>query len=219
MPDDVTAAGAGDGDGDGEVTAAPTGSNPDTPPVAVPGPPAPSRRRGVRSVLAKLEWVLLIGGALVIALLIKTFLFQAFYIPSGSMLPTLEENDRVLVNKLSYRLHDVGRADIVVFDAPADQQADVDHLVKRVIGLPGETIEGREGKILIDGEVLTEDYLPDGTESKTFGPYTVPAGAYFVLGDNRQASQDSTVFGPIPEDAIVGRVFVRIWPLDRIGFL
>jgi signal peptidase I len=175
------------------------------------------RRRRTRHVV---EWVLLVGGALVIALLIKTFLFQAFYIPSESMVPTLEENDRVLVNKLSYRLHDVHRGDIVVFEAPEGQAQDgVNDLVKRVVGLPGDTVEGRDGRVFVNGEPLEEDYLPDGTETSTFGPQEVPAGSYFVMGDNRQASRDSRFFGAIPEDDIVGRVFVRIWPPTRIGFM
>lgn len=166
------------------------------------------------------EWAMLLGGALVIALLIKAFLFQAFYIPSPSMYPTLKEDDRVLVNKLSYRLHDVHRGDIVVFAAPEGEETrGVKEFVKRVVGLPGDTIEGRDGRIYIDGRRLEEPYLPQGTRSQVFGPEKVPPESYFVLGDNRQASHDSTAFGAIPEHDIVGRVFVRIWPVSRLGFL
>lgn len=185
-------------------------------------PSAATRRRNQRNSTARhaLEWVLLLGGALLIALVIKAFLFQAFYIPSESMLPTLQRDDRVFVNKLSYRLHDVHRGDIVVFDAPEGHETDgIEDFVKRVIGLPGETIEGRDGRIYIDGRRLEEPYLPEGTRSQVFGPEKVPPDSFFVLGDNRPASSDSTVFGPIPGDSIVGRVFVRIWPLSRLGFL
>ncbi len=179
------------------------------------------RRSATRSAV---EWVVLVTAALLIALLIKTFLFQAFWIPSDSMVPTLEKGDRVLVNKLSYRLHDLNRGDIVVFKAPDAAQSGIADLVKRVVGLPGEEIEGRDGSIFVtDGvtgetSLLEEPYLPEGTVSKEFDPVGVPAGAMFVLGDNRLLSKDSTVFGPVTQDDIVGRVFVRIWPPSRLGF-
>ena len=174
----------------------------------------PKSTSGTRHLI---EWILLVGAALVIALVIKTFLFQAFWIPSESMVPTLEKDDRVLVNKLSYKLHDVHRGDIVVFEAPESESA-IKDLVKRVVGLPGDTIEGKGGHIYINGSALEEPYLPDGTVSKVFGPQKVPPGYYFMLGDNRQNSNDSTVFGPIPKSDFVGRAFVRFWPLNRFGF-
>jgi signal peptidase I len=187
---------------------------------------APARRGVQRQQRTKrrqrqiIEWVVLIACALGIALVIKTFLFQAFYIPSTSMTPTLEVGDRVLVNKLSYHLHDVHRGDIVVFTAPpGTETAQIKDLVKRVVGLPGETIEGRaDGHVYIDGRLLNEPYL-HGVASKTFPAERVPALSYFVLGDNRPSSKDSTVFHAISRSKIVGRVFVRIWPLGRLGFL
>jgi signal peptidase I len=172
--------------------------------------------------------VVLIAIALAIAFLIKTFLFQAFYIPSPSMEPTLNVGDRVLVNKLSYDLHDVNRGDIVVFEAPeAEAEDGMRDLVKRVVGLPGEEVEYRNGLVYVDGEPLEEEYLPDGTTTAppaqacprdTGASITVPAESYVVLGDNRGASRDSRCFGPIPEDDIVGRVWLRFWPPTRIGF-
>jgi signal peptidase I len=187
-------------------------------------PPIPRgaqrRQRTKRRQRQIIEWVVLIAAALGIALVIKTFLFQAFYIPSPSMVPTLKVGDRVLVNKLSYHLHDVHRGDIVVFTAPpGTETAQIKDLVKRVVGLPGEAIEGRsDGHIYIDGRQLNEPYL-HGIPSKTFTAVRVPAHSYFVLGDNRQSSKDSTVFGPISRPTIVGRVFVRIWPVTHLGFL
>jgi signal peptidase I len=163
--------------------------------------------------------VLLIGGALAIALLVKTFLFQAFYIPSPSMVPTLQENDRVLVNKLSYKLHDVHRGDIVVFTKPPDLDSDIHDLVKRVIALPGETVEAHDDHVYVDGKRIDEPYLGEGITTGTFPPHRVPANAVWVMGDNRNASKDSREFGAIRESSIVGRVFVRMWPLSRIGFL
>ena len=202
--------------------------------------PSPKERKKRRTItifkwavpLALVEWVVLIGSALVIALLIKTFLFQAFYIPSESMRPTLNVGDRVLVNKMSYRLHDVNRGDIVVFETPPnadDANGTIKDLVKRVIGLPGETIETREGVVYINGQQLEEPYLTNGVKTcapnsspgtcADFGPEVIGADHVFVMGDNRAASKDSRVFKGIEESSIVGRVFVRIWPLNDLGFL
>jgi signal peptidase I len=170
-----------------------------------------------------LEWALLIISALVIALLIKTFLFQAFYIPSDSMLPTLKTDDRVIVNKLSYSLHPVHRGDIVVFKSPPEVDPSVDDLVKRVIALPGETVEGRnDGHIYINGKVLKEPYLPKGeSPGPGFAAIKVPPDSYWVMGDNRSNSRDSRFFPQhfIRKKDIVGRVFLRIWPLNRLAIL
>ena len=183
------------------------------------GPP-PRKRSGTRQIL---EWLILIAAALALALLIKAFLFQAFYIPSESMVPTLQKNDRVLVNKLSYKLHDVHRGDIVVFKAPPGQEDNIKDLVKRVIGLPGDTIEFRNGAVWVNGKQLDEGYLPDGTlTTQSCGvdaQVTVPAKHYWMMGDNRTASKDSRCFGAIPEGDIVGRVFFKMWPLNKIGFM
>lgn len=176
------------------------------------------KRSGRDSTRVAAEWIGLVVLALVIALLIKTFLFQAFYIPSESMVPTLQVHDRVLVNKLSYKLHPVHRDDIVVFKAPKNSDPGIDDLVKRVIGLPGETVSGRGGHVFIDGKQLKEPYLPD-TVTSDFSPVKIPDDHYWVMGDNRQNSRDSRVFGTIAKHEIVGRVFVRIWPLSRLTFM
>ncbi|MGH9000901.1 MAG: signal peptidase I [Acidimicrobiia bacterium] len=163
---------------------------------------------------------MLIVISLAVALVVRAFLIQAFYIPSGSMLPTLHRNDRILVNKLAYRLGDVDRGDVIVFHAPPGAATnDVKDLVKRVVGLPGETIEGRDGTIYINGRPLEEPYLASDVRSREFGPDTVPEDHYYVLGDNRQDSRDSTFFKAIDEGSIVGRAFVRIWPIDNLGLL
>jgi len=165
------------------------------------------------------EWVGLVVLALVIALLIKTFLFQAFYIPSESMVPTLKIHDRVLVNKLSYKLHPVHRGDIVVFKAPPHADPGIDDLVKRVVGLPGDVVSAHGGHVYIDGKRLPEKYLPDGVTTSTFEARRVPKDSYWVMGDNRGNSKDSRVFGFITKKQIVGRVFLRIWPLTRINIM
>jgi signal peptidase I len=187
------------------------------------------RRKTRRTII---EWAILLGSALIIALLIKTFLFQAFYIPSESMKPTLNVGDRVLVNKMSYRAHDVNRGDIVVFETPPrakDANGTIKDLVKRVVGLPGETVEAHGGVVFVNGRQLEEPYLRNGVKTCSLNSApgscidieatTVPSGDVFVMGDNRTASKDSRAFGAIKESSIVGRVFVRIWPVTDLGFL
>ncbi len=173
-------------------------------------------------VRAAVEWVLVILGAIGVALLLKIFLFQAFYIPSSSMEPTLQIDDRVLVNKLSYDAHDVNRGDLIVFRRPEEISGDTRDLIKRVIGLPGESVstDPDTGEVLIDGQPLIEPYLePSVRSSGLETPVVVSEDHVFVMGDNRGNSQDSRVFGPIETDSIVGRAFIRVWPLDTIDFL
>ncbi len=180
---------------------------------------------------SSVEWVAVVVGALLLALLIKTFLFQAFYIPSGSMEPTLEAGDRLVVNKVSYRLHDVSRGDVIVFEIPAaDVGSDgIKDLIKRVVGLPGDTIETRSGAVYINDRKLEEPYLAEGTltgdptqgSNPSIPRQVVPEGHVFVLGDNRDNSADSRYpfRGPIPLEDIVGRAFVLVWPLSSAGVL
>jgi signal peptidase I len=191
-----------------------------------PGSPEPEEQRskGRRRLRSAIEWVFVIGGALVVALVIRTFLLQAFWIPTASMEPTLQEGDRVLVNKLSYDLHDVNRGDIIVFERPESgsdghPEDDIKDLIKRVVALPGETIEARDGVVYIDGRLLDEPYLPDDMPTNDLPPTEIPEGQVFVMGDNRTNSSDSRVFGPIDQDLIVGRAFIRIYPLGDIGGL
>jgi signal peptidase I len=210
------------------VSEAPPAVAPNTLPGTAPppdgSPGAGDGGRGQRTPKIILEWTLLIGGALLIAFLIKTFLFQAFYIPSESMTPTLQVGDRVLVNKLSYRLHDVNRGDVVVFEAPDDPNTDgVKDLVKRVIGLPGETVTLQGGHVFVDGRQLEESYLPEGTETVPIcgqrTEFKVPKDHVLVFGDNRTNSTDGRCFGTIDEDTIVGRAFFRFWPLTELDWL
>ncbi len=178
-----------------------------------PAPPT-ARSRRVRSWI---EWGVVILGALVISFGIRAYLVQTFSIPSESMVPTLEVGDRILVNKQASDLGDLTRGDIVVFERPDTLATSYDHLVKRLIGLPGDTVEGRDGQVWINGEPLAEPWLPAGVTTSAFGPVVVPDGQVFFMGDNRGASEDSRVFGPVDADNIVGRVFFRIWPVGRIG--
>ena len=137
------------------------------------------------------------------------------------MVPELKVHDRVLVNKVSYRLHDIHRGDIVVFKRPPNEIGNdaIKDLIKRVIGLPGDTIEGRNNHIFVSGRQLDEPYLHAGVVIDDFSPRRIPAGHYFVMGDNRTNSKDSRAFGPIPRSLVVGRAFVRVWPVTNLSLL
>ncbi len=201
----------------------------DTPPGPSPGAGAVApvtRRRGRRAhstTRNTLEWVAVIVGAVVVALLIKTFVAQAFRIPSDSMVPTLMDGDRVLVNKLSYDVHDINRGDVVVFSRPEGLPAtssEPEDLIKRVIGLPGDELMTTEGELYVNGRLLEEPYLPDGTVNLGLEqPITVPDDEIFVMGDNRENSSDGRQFGPVPVDSVVGRAFMVMWPPARISAL
>jgi signal peptidase I len=191
------------------------------PPAGAPEAPIDEDERGRPSALRGIvEWVVILAGALLVAFVVKTFLFQAFYIPSGSMEPTLKIQDRVLVNKLSYDVHDVHRGDIVVFRSPPGEVgSSVKDLIKRVIALPGETVEAKDGKIFINGRALEEPYIRDGVVTGPIEPKQIPPGQVWVMGDNRSNSKDSRIFGPIDENLIVGRAFVRVWPITSLSLL
>jgi signal peptidase I len=185
------------------------------------------RRRRQSATRNLVEWVIVLVGALVVALVVKTFLLQAFYIPSGSMEPTLRENDRVLVLKLGYDLEDVDRGDVIVFERPESWgPGDIEDLIKRVIGLPGDTVAVIDGAVFVNGTPLEEPWLPDGARTPPFFPEsgcvpecTIPEGSVFVLGDNRSNSAASNQYGPVPFDHVVGRAFVRVWPVTDISGL
>ena len=153
--------------------------------------------------------------------LIRAFLFQSFYIPSPSMAPALVPGDRVLVSKLSYHLHDVHRGDVVVFKRPPHLQAgpEVKDLVKRVIALPGDTVEARDGQVIVNGKALSEPYVANGAITTPVAPTHIAAHNYWVMGDNRSVSEDSRYFGSISQHLIVGRVFFQVWPVSQFGFV
>lgn len=208
----------------------PTASEPDA------APPEPEEEEPKKKHSFWRELPVLVVIAFVVALLIKTFLLQAFYIPSASMEPTLVEGDRVLVEKVSYRLGEPRRGQVVVFEkefvglAPEEDDpfwedivsalkglfgfptGGTQDFIKRVMAVEGDTIEGREGRVYVNGEVVEEPYLTEGTETSAFGPVQVPDGMIFVMGDNRGNSDDSRAFGPIPVEEVVGHAFLLLWP-------
>jgi signal peptidase I len=188
-----------------------------------------SAARGVRpqrsALHLALRLVIVLAAAAAFAFGLRAWVVQPFWIPSQSMEPTLHgcpgcDPDRLLVDKLSYHLHGVRRGDVVVFTRPPTLQSTDADLVKRVIGLPGESVQAVNGTVFVDGHALAEPYVAkacDGTSD--FGPTKVPAGEVFVMGDNRCDSSDSRVFGPIATSTIIGRAFVIVWPLPRIHWL
>ncbi len=213
---------------------APTGAMPSTAETGLGGAEAARAEtvppdRGGRSGRWVLEWSIVIIAAVLLAFGVRTYVAQMFYIPSGSMLPTLQIGDRIVVDKLAYRFGSVHRGDIVVFARPPLVDADYTDLVKRVIGLPGDTIGLRNGHVTINGKILSEPWLPHpeplsepSSLSQGFSlthPYTIPANHYFVMGDNRPDSEDSRYFGPIPGSLIVGKMALRVWPLDATVWL
>jgi signal peptidase I len=225
----------------------PTPTRPKVPPQLALEGAGPGRHR--RSEIAKPSGPLaffrelpgLILVAFVLALLIKTFVVQAFYIPSQSMEQTLLVGDRVLVNKFIYAFREPQRGEIIVFENPRLDQPDRNPLsafwhwiieglgvstdpekdfIKRVIGLPGETIEVNQGRVFVDGKRIAEPYLNEERDLSDYGPFKVPEGHLFVMGDNRANSQDSrSALGPIPRGKVVGKAFIIIWPPSRFEWL
>ena len=179
-----------------------------------------------------LDWLVTIVGAVVIVLAIKAWVINPYRIPTSSMEPRLHcarqgpgclarYSDRVLANRFIYHFRDPARGDIVVFDTPpnaAQQCPPAGTFVKRIVGLPGERIEIRNGDVMIDGQKLIEPYVPQGR--RDFGSYdglTIARGEYFVMGDNRTQSCDSRIWGTVPRENLIGKVFATYWPPNRIS--
>lgn len=181
---------------------------------AVVGPDEGATPRTRSSTSGVLHWIQLVLGTLAISLLMKLFVFQAFSIPSESMLPTLEVGDRIVVEKLSYRFGEIERGDVVVFRPPVDAEfhPSIRHLVKRVVAVGGDTVEARDGRLYVNGELSPEPYVQESGVTDGLPVQEVPAGELFVLGDNRQFSGDSRVFGTVPEDLVEGQAVVKFWP-------
>ena len=176
------------------------------------------RKRGI------LEYAVILVVAFVLVFgVVKPFVVEAFKVPSESMLPTFEIQDRFLANKFIYRFGEPERGDVVVFEAvEPNREGELDTLVKRVVGLPGDTVQVQGGTLLVNGEPQNEPYLntdvvPDVTPP--YGPAKVPEGTFFALGDNRGNSRDSRFYGPVPMENLKGEAFLRFWPLDRAELL
>jgi signal peptidase I len=185
-------------------------------------------REGMKAIR---EWVTVVGVALIIAFLVRGFALQQFYISGPSMESTMFQDNRVLVNKISYRLHDIHRGDVVVFDRVTTDGVAVQHddLIKRVIGLAGDKISISKCVVSVNGKAIDEPYLNDYDLAQTnlddrcripeMAVTTVDSGHLFVMGDNRPQSFDSRMFGTIDEKLVVGRAFVIIWPIGSFHWL
>ena len=202
-------------------------SHSDGPAGPDPGGRPPQRERPprIRRAMSRrsrtvLSWSWVLMAAVVLALLMRTFLVAAFFIPSESMEPELQIGDRLLVSKLSYRIGEPSRGDIVVFRTPEQlRNPQTAELVKRVVAVGGQTVSAVDGRLILDGSPVDEEYLSSEVYMRDFGPVLVPDDYVFVMGDNRSSSQDSRFFGPVHESEIIGRAFARFWPPSRLGGL
>ncbi|MHB1087966.1 MAG: signal peptidase I [Acidimicrobiales bacterium] len=184
---------------------------------------APARRRKSRR-RAFIEWLVILVVAVSVSMLVRTYGIQQFSIPSGSMIPTLDIGDRILVNKLGVEFGTINRGDIVVFRHPPKALTTcappVEPIfIKRVIGLPGDVITSKGSTVYVDGKALKQTWQTTSPFGPAIGRVVVPANHYFMMGDNRGESCDSRYWGTVPRSDIIGKAFLRIWPFNRIGFL
>jgi signal peptidase I len=174
-------------------------------------PSTPSRppRWGIR------DWLRDLAIALGLAMVIVLFLYQPVKVEGTSMAPLLKDQERIFINKFVYRFEPIDRGDVVVFWYPLDRSKS---FIKRVVGLPGETVAIRRGHVFVDGRLLREPYvLPEYLDDASYPPVQVPAGHYFVMGDHRDSSNDSRMFGPVARRFIYGKAVFAYWPVDRFG--
>jgi len=183
-------------------------------PLALPAAHGESRTRVWRAV-----WELLhdLSVAVLFCFFLITFVAQAFRVQGTSMLPLLEDGERIIVNKFVYRFHPIERGDVVVFWYPRDPSVS---FIKRVVGLPGDTVEVREGDVYVNGHLMQEDYiLPRFRDDESYAAMEVKKGYYYVMGDHRNSSNDSRSWGEVPERYIYGRAVFRFWPLAKMGVI
>ena len=168
-----------------------------------------------------IEWVAIVVAAVLVSLLMRTYVVQTFYIPSGSMEPTLQIGDRIIVSKLSVEWGTIHRGDILVVKAPPSEHCGetVTDPVKRVIGLPGDTLTSQGNTIYVNNQPLNETWTHIEPLTPSIGKVVVPANHYFMMGDNHPDSCDSRFWGSIPRSDVIGKAFLRIWPIGRFGFL
>jgi signal peptidase I len=185
-----------------------TSAQPTAAPLEEPRPTPPLRREAR-------AWTRDLVVALALAMVIIIFFYQPVKVEGTSMAPLISDQERIVINKFVYRFEPIGRGDVVVFWYPLDRSKSY---IKRVIGLPGESVEIRRGRVYIDGHRLTEPYVPpEYADLGNFGPQRVPAGEYFVLGDHRNGASDSRIFGPVPDRLIYGKAVFAYWPTDHFG--
>jgi signal peptidase I len=173
--------------------------------------PLPQFRRELRS------WTRDLAVALGLALVIIIFLYQPVKVEGTSMAPLLSDQERIFINKFVYRFEPIERGDVVVFWYPLDRSKS---FIKRVVALPGETVELRAGRLYVGGKELTEPYVPSSyLDGANYPPLTIPTDSFFVMGDHRDSSNDSRVFGPVARQFIYGKAVFAYWPVDHFGSL
>lgn len=184
--------------------------------------PAIAYRRSRRATRTFVEWAIILVVAVLVSFLVRTYAFQTFFIPSGSMEPTLMVGDRIVVDKLSVDFGSIHRGDILVFKSPPTENCGgppVADLVKRVVGLPGDHLTSKGNTIYVNNKPFAENWSHTEPLGPAIGNVTVPANYYFMMGDNHSDSCDSRSWGPISRSEIIGKAFIRIWPLSRVGAL
>jgi signal peptidase I len=186
-------------------------------PISHSSPPENSERRssppGLHVELR--SWVRDLVIALGLATVIIVFFYQPVKVEGTSMAPLLSDQERIFINKFVYRFEPIERGDVVVFWYPLDRSKS---FIKRVVGLPGDVVDIRKGRVFINGERLEEPYVPPQyADRSSYGPIRVPPHSYFVMGDHRISSDDSRIFGPVPEDLIYGKAVFAYWPVTQFG--
>jgi signal peptidase I len=208
---------------DENLIAPPTGGSPDAPKSSLAPSASPRDASSLQASTHHLlrneirVWTRDLLIAIGLALVIIVFLYQPVKVEGTSMAPLLSDQERIFINKFVYRFEDIHRGDVVVFWYPLDRSKS---FIKRVIGLPGETVDIRHGLLYVNGQLIPEPYVPPQyTDVTDFGPVKVPKDSYFVMGDHRISSNDSRVFGPVASQFIYGRAVFAYWPVDHFGSL
>jgi signal peptidase I len=208
---------------DENLIAPPTGGSPDAPKSSLAPSASPRDASSLQASAHHLlrneirVWTRDLLIAIGLALVIIVFLYQPVKVEGTSMAPLLSDQERIFINKFVYRFEDIHRGDVVVFWYPLDRSKS---FIKRVIGLPGETVDIRHGLLYVNGQLIPEPYVPPQyTDVTDFGPVKVPKDSYFVMGDHRISSNDSRVFGPVASQFIYGRAVFAYWPVDHFGSL
>ncbi|MFN3325352.1 MAG: signal peptidase I [Bryobacteraceae bacterium] len=186
-------------------------------PAAAETAPQPTQERSV--ITATLVWFRDLFFSVIIAVVVILFLYQPVKVEGTSMMPSLVDQERIFINKFIYRfgLGEVQRGDLVVFWFPGDPTKSY---IKRVIGVPGDIVEIREGSVLVNGRLLREDYVPEEyRDSQSMPPATVAPDHYFVLGDHRNSSNDSRSWGPVPRRYVYGKAVFIYWPIEKMGLI
>jgi signal peptidase I len=188
------------------------------PETTQPSPQEPANNSSLPRLRHELRsWTRDLAVALGLALVIIIFLYQPVKVEGTSMAPLLSDQERIFINKFVYRFTPIERGDVVVFWYPLDHSKS---FIKRVIGLPGETIELRASHLYVNGKELVEPYVPPSyLDGSSYGPVQIPEGNYFVMGDHRDSSNDSRMFGPVPRQYIYGKAVFAYWPADHFGSL